>query len=330
MQQGLASPSAFAIRKLQRNPDGTMSVVYIDASTGQPVQNLSGYQIADLNNESSLQDLGIDPVKEPAGEETKSEKIINYARDGGENQGAAPTGNSVGRTESNNFGYMDKPAGMGLALNMFGGGLGKLVDKGINLNNAVAMEEGRKVAGIGSDSPFGFFKDVMMGTKDGRLGDAKIGDNQYSVGLEAQDRFGRTTLTPEEARERSLITGQGVSAATKEETKSSIEDFRSEFKTGRNNTIAGAVAGTVSDVVSGFSNFMSDIFGGQKESEPWSGRDYYPDAPSGSGGSSSPTRNQTTLSDVIGYDKDSKSTTSETPTKETPSRNHENTTKDYQ
>lgn len=342
MQQGLAAPTAFAIRKLQRNPDGTVSVVYIDASTGQPVQNLSGYQIADLNNEASLEDLGIDPVSEQNKEETEAEKVINHSRDGGENQGATHEAyNGVGRTESNNFGYFDKPTGTGLALGMLGGTFGTIVDKGINLNNAIAMEDARKVAGISNDSPFGFIKDAMMGTKDGRVGDVKIGDQQYSVGLEAQDKFGRTTLTPEEARERALITGQTPTAASKADVKSSIESFRATNKTGRNNTIAGALAGGVSDMVSGFNNFFSDIFGGGEKD--WKGDSYYPDAPSGrNSGGGKPQTTKTTLSDFIGYTPDSDSggggkdpkssnaQSNQDKSKETPTRNHENTQKDYQ
>lgn len=285
----------FAIRKLQRTPEGNMKVIFIDPSTGEIVSNLNGYQIIDGENQTSLEDLGLDPnkTKDPDKDlETTSdvvkETIANHEgtkdNGGGSDREDPSSARSTNRDESNNYGYIDKPTGFGLAAGLFGMP-GQLVDKGINFNNAIATNEAREAMGLASNGLFGFAKDTMMGSKGGYVADVNIGKNQYAVGLEALDPNGRTTLTPNEARNRGLVTGQPLTQASKSQVKDSVKSFKDEYKTSPGNTIAGGLAGNISDLVSGVGNFFSDLLGGvtnafnPNDTPQAQGLSDFPDAP---------------------------------------------------
>lgn len=300
----------FAIRRLVRNPDGTMSVVYIDPKTGQQVSNLAGYQIVEPDNAASLSDLGLDPNKQkteaaPTAPSTADKVKEAVAEPRGESQfqnNAQP----MERLANDNYGYFNKPTGFGLAAGALGGMFGTMVDKGINLNNAVAIDEARKSMGLESKGLGGLAKDTLFGSKDGRVADVNIGPHQFSVGFEALDKYGRTSMTPEEARRRSAALDQPIVEATKDQVRADVKAFKEDYKTSKGNTVAGALAGGISDLVAGVGDFFNGLFDGGTKSAPkdtysdW-GLSDFPEAPnSPSGNSGSKETNQTTYGEFIG------------------------------
>src|SRR5688572_10686799 len=132
----------YARRKIVRGPDGTPQVILVDQS-GQTISDPSGYNIIDSSNyldPSSLATtvLGTSNPK-PSSEESISgstaKKIIRDTSRG-EKESTGLGSGSYGRDQSNNFGYVNKPAGMGLVGMVPGpiGLAGKAVNVGINAN----------------------------------------------------------------------------------------------------------------------------------------------------------------------------------------------------
>lgn len=75
-----------AIRKLKRLPNGQMTVVYVDASTGLEVMNLDGYTFGNMDGGTSLpgSDSTEQPTEKP--EETPKEEPERGEREGGGNR----------------------------------------------------------------------------------------------------------------------------------------------------------------------------------------------------------------------------------------------------
>lgn len=292
----------FAIRTLERRPDGTMGVVYKDASTGRVITNLSGYQVIDpSNSEQSLEDLGLDLNEDDnKNTETTADQVKDTVERYDGNKGgqrAENGGSGYSRNQGNNFGYVDKPAGLGLVSQLAPGAFGTmlgLVDKGINVNNTMAVNAARESMGVPGLGLGGAVKGALTGPKNGYVGDVRIGDNQYSVGFEAQDKFGRTSMTPDEARTRGLLAGD-ISLATKDQVKDDVKSFKETYGTTKGNTIAGALAGNISEMVGNVKGFFSNLFGDDQVSNEMAGA--FPSAPSGSTAKTT----KGTFSDVIGY-----------------------------
>jgi len=195
---------------------------YIDASTNTPIDNPSGYEVMEWPKEipfpsdQEIQTNGIVPYLEDMARE--SSKDYDYKA----NEKMAP------RDAANDYGYRNKsflmeassmlPGAPGLAM--------KAMNVLQNIDNKVAINTARNMLGM-EDGPK--MSNVLKDTK-GTIGAAKIGNEDYSIGFEALDNKGRTTLTPEEARRRGMMT-DGITELSKDENKAAVKDFKADKKT---------------------------------------------------------------------------------------------------
>jgi Peptidase M15 len=194
---------------------------YIDATTNTPIDNPSGYEVMEWPKEipfpsnEQIQTTGIVPYLEDIARE--SSRDYDYKA----NEKMAP------RDASNNYGYQNKsflmeasqmlPGAPGMAM--------KAINVLQNIDNKAAINSARNMLGL-EDSPR--MSNVLKDTK-GSIANAKIGNEEYSIGFEALDNKGRTTLTPEEARRRGMMT-DGVTELSKAENKVALKDFKTDKK----------------------------------------------------------------------------------------------------
>lgn len=268
----------YAIRKLVRQADGTMRVVYIDAMTGQQLSSLEGYEVTTAGNTSSL-NLGTSatgPSNNTKGEETTAEKIKRGVKDTSSDEGPVQVGSGgsssglLDRSPGNNYGYIDAPNWLGLASFLPGiaGTAASAAKYGIRANDTAATGEARGTLGLDGNSGMDWLTG-MIGTGDPqKVADVSIGDNKYSVGLEALNKQGMTTLTPMEARNRSLITGQPLAELTKPQAQQFYQDFEAENpsqKTGLLSGVGNAVSGLlggIGSVATGIGKGVTSLFDG--------------------------------------------------------------------
>ena len=273
-----------ARKQLVRNADGTVTLRYVDNDTGLQLQSLDGYNLVEANNYMSLDDLNLNPLSEEkeqtVANEVKKPPIPDNQRVGGDSDSASqPMGNAGGFAgPTNNFGYMNKPGWAGLAGAIPGpiGFMGKAANVAINASNTSAMNKARDLMGLPKQSFAESFKSTIK-DQHGQIGDVKLetpqGVAQYPVGFEAQDKFGRTNMTPQEAALRGRANQSPLSLATRTDVKSAVEDFKKENPEERQ--------GLFSQFTSAASNFIDNLFGRDDTS-----RSGYGD--SGSGGFSLP------------------------------------------
>lgn len=221
-----------AIKELVNDPDtGALRVELRDAQTGAKLElaEAVSYNIAALNSFGGLVPVneGITPSEEnsPVYAPIRSvdiprKPILDDIREPSRaDVGVASKANSP-RQASDNFGYIDKPGIMGAA-NMLPGALGmasRVANGIVNNNNAMAVSSARQSIGLNPLGTAQLAKQTLSDNR-GQVGDVAIGDNTYSVGLEASTPKGRTNLTPNEARNRALTSGLGIRDATPEESK---------------------------------------------------------------------------------------------------------------
>lgn len=285
----------YAIRKLKRGEDGTMSIIYVDASTGEQLQSTEGYIVysaaeaekAGLN----ISDAGTNTTTnatedDEEDKETSAERVIKSAsEDDGEIQTPARSSSSSGlldRSYTNNYGYINTPDWLGMAGFLpVVGGAAKAADRVAGANNTIATGNAREDMGLetGGLGAIGRAIGNVLGLRDeSMVANVKIGDNPYAVGLEATNALGQTTLTPQEAQARAAMAGVPL----EELSRSESNQFRQDFKdTGLGNT--GGLLGTLfSNVREAASNLFSP---GSNSGLPdgWTeyDSDSYPDAPGG-------------------------------------------------
>jgi len=264
-----------ARKQLVRNPDGSVTLRYVDNDTGQTLSSLQGYNLVEANNYLQLDDLGLDPIKDDPKEQTTAEKVVkpDNQRFGGDsdNSSAPSGGRSRNGGPTDNFGYINKPGFMGFAGAIPGpiGLAGKAVNLGINAMNTGAVNQARSMMGLPKQS---FMESVKSTVRDqhGQIGDVKIetpqGTAQYPVGFEALDKNGRTNMTPQEAALRARANETPISLASKNETKTAVKDFKQA-----NPEADKGLFSSFTDRVTGF---LDNLFG--RDSDYGSG---FPDAP---------------------------------------------------
>lgn len=240
-----------AIRELVNDPEtGALKVVLRDAQTGVQLElaEAASYNIAALNsmgglvpvNESIIPQNNSDNAQiyqsiNP--EQIPQKPILDDIRQGGNGGSFTGVDTSGPRTQSGNFGYINKPGILGLT-NLAPGPLGlasRLTSGIINNNNSLAVSKARQSIGL---DPLGAASIAKQTLKDnlGQVADVSINNETYSVGLEASTPKGRTNLTPNEARNRALTSGVSIKEATKEESKANIQ-----ANPVKNNSILGGV-----------------------------------------------------------------------------------------
>lgn len=254
------------VPRLTRDPATGRSITeYVDTVTGQVVPN-GHLQVTQPNGFMTPADLGIDPLKEPTAPQNTGQEIIEETkphseRDGG---GFAAQSRADPRTQANNFGYIDKPSWAGFASALPGplGLAGKVGNAAINASNMEAVSTAKQTMGVEDTSPMGKIKDTIRDNK-GFVGDYSINNQNYAVGLEAVDPTGRTTLTPDEARNRGLTLG-GIKATAADEAKAQRKQFAQDFPEAKPRGLLGNTMNSLKD-------FLGSIFD--------SDEDGYPDAP---------------------------------------------------
>lgn len=230
---------ATAIRRLVRADDGIIRVVYVDLGTFQPVTDLTGYTVLEPDN--AIEDVRPDEIPEGseavAGpdevppEVTTADELKEFIARGGQPTEAATGMTGLERDVTNNFGYFDKPTGLGLASALPGplGMVGKAVNAGINANNMTASEKARGYLGLDPSSTFGKVKGVLSDNQGVVSKKANIGGYDYGITFGGVNPNGTTSLTPDEARTRSLT----MDAPVKEgEASERGQSYRTPSQTG--------------------------------------------------------------------------------------------------
>ena len=209
--------AGIAIRRLMRGEDGGIRVALIDLNTLQEVTDPTDYTVLEPDN-GKIEDIpyaqqpkSAQTVAEPGEvpvEATTIKEAQEYASGGKLDSGDAATGmRGMERDATNNFGYMSKPKGLGLASMLPGpaGMVGKAVNAGINANNMTASEKARGYLGLSPSSTFGKVKGVLSDNQGVVSKSANIGGYDYGISFGGISKDGKhTTLTPDEARTRSL------------------------------------------------------------------------------------------------------------------------------
>lgn len=204
-----------AIRRMMRDENGDIHETFIDLTTLKEIENPADYMI--LPNENGVvEEIPLNAIPKtakvvataaqvPPDAKTVKEVLGGGALDASE----APQGmTGAKRDMTNNFGYRDKPRGMGLAGALPGplGMAGKAVNAAWNVNNMTAADKARATLGLPERSTFGKVKGVVKDVGRTVADDVNIGGNTYDVGFGGVSRDGKhTTLTPQEARQRSLV-----------------------------------------------------------------------------------------------------------------------------
>jgi len=268
------------------NPQ-TGQLEMIDPTSGQAIPN---YNIVPSWQQVKLEDYGLglgqtppdSPITpdtpEQAVSEQREQQGFTRNLEGGD-RGNTPTGN-YHRDPSNNFGYFDKPAGMGFASNLPGalGIAGKGINAVVNANNVGAINAARGMMGIDGLTT----RDVLSGIakdKQGFVANVDITNqagktNPYSVSLEAMTPSGKTALTPDEARKRSAANPANIALSAKqdESKKGIFSGIKSMAK-----NIFDSMFGDDEDT----KQVESKAFGTMTVAAPKSGGvyDVFPDAP---------------------------------------------------
>ncbi len=215
-----------------RLPDGSLGQVNFDTATGQQVNQTApanpGSRVQTNDSfTSDLNELGLAPT-ETAGAKppkpTTAQTIVQQPREeierfnGGNRASEAGHGNSdqaglanFGRTASNNYGYINRPGAMGFAGMLPGplGTAGTVVNAAIGASNTAATNIARESIGL---EKVGLGRAIgnMIKDQKGQVADINVGSRNYSVGLEALDSVGRTTLTPDEANRRAVSNATNI------------------------------------------------------------------------------------------------------------------------
>lgn len=244
----------FAVPLLVRGPDGLNRTIYVDPATGNEVDP-KDRQVNDQFSQS-LDAIGLKPTKEEtpkakaaaAGEE---EKVRKYEIDDQRNNQNATFGKNDGTSDSmnDNYGYMDKPGWMGLTSFAPGplGMMGKAANMAINASNTAATNKARQAIGLEKKSVVGgAFRD-----KKGYIGDITYDATDGKQGVTSPVSFeasvdGRTALTANEARMRSML--NGAKEATSEEKKQNEAAFKKENPRSLIDRVFGSVKDGVSDL----------------------------------------------------------------------------------
>jgi len=259
----------YAIRKVIIGPNGQPMTVIVDARTGQQLSSMNGFTLMENNyvNPNSLQTNPAEQPKETTAQDTIQQGIKPPEQQKFPTRGEQPTGiingDNFPRSETNNYGYIDKP-GIVRAASFAPGALGlagKAINLGINTNNAVATNAARDAMDVPQNTGFGFAKDVVKDNK-GQVGSYNINNRTYAVGTEAISPTGVTNLTPNEARVRGKTLPGGIVPATPEQIK-------------EQNTKAKATKrdGPIQAMLADAKSFFSSLFDNSND------KDHFPDAP---------------------------------------------------
>ena len=265
--------AAYAIRKLRRGADGTMQTVFIDASTGQIVQDLNGYTIVDSGAQTTLENmgLGLGATNESENQETDTtaEEVAAYDKNGvtdsagvNSNKGVetsqgstqsketASKEASAGRTAENAFGYKDAPRGLGIAAAVAPGviGLGaKAAQVGFNANNVGATNAAREAWGMG---PTG----LMSQAKGLAFGNDEVG----GISLKDQDNVSFFSAMNNPNQDPNVASPSTATMSAYSQAQKSKEG---QGVLGRVGDAIGQTAGALGGFAKSATSFLDSLFG---------------------------------------------------------------------
>ena len=217
-----------ALPKMMRGEDGRQKTVFIDMDTGEqiPYENLEEYTVVtaggtdyyDPTPDGTDTDADENDQNPSGGKGLGSKKPSNRS-DGGQRERQEAAGYSYGSKGGKGTGggkYINKPGWMKFA-SLIPGPIGmaaKAANVAVNVNNTNEVNEARKSMGLEPLGVGGAVKGALI-DQHGQIARVDINGNQYSVGFEAEDKYGRPNLTPREAWARTA-TPTGVPHQMKE------------------------------------------------------------------------------------------------------------------
>ena len=225
----------YAKKKLVKNPDGTVRVVYTDVRTGRPVDP-KGYTVIESANSLETQPTeGLsqkDPKIKPPEQSQTNMALGLQNRGENPNIAAAQATGDKALTKTGQD-YISKPSWASF-LGFLPGPLGLAAtagNVGINANNVAAVNDQRAMLGFTPNSILKNTAGVMM-DNNGLVGQAAVTNGQGKtsvapVSFEAQDSVGRTAYTPNEARMREQVS-QNLTEANQAQTDAAIKTFKDE------------------------------------------------------------------------------------------------------
>lgn len=256
-----------ALQKLVRGLDGRQKLVYVDLVTGQevPYKNIADYEV--IGDSGKYYNPVAGDVNKPTEEEPEdTKKKSTPEKEGGTGREAKELGEKIGSkytsSSVNSHGFVEKPGFVKYASALPGtlGLAGKAVNVAWNAKNTEAVNQGRVEAGLDPLSS----KDTIKGVVRGQNGDiARVGINgqQYTVGYSPLDAQGRTTLTPGEARVRSLLTG-GMTELTEDQKAAKAA---ADTITGKAKNVVSSITGLEKGWAGkAMSDLVGNIFSGDK------------------------------------------------------------------
>lgn len=287
----------YAIPKLVKDPNGRPLLIYIDTVTGERLDSLEGYTL--IQNENSLESIRGQPTTpEPA--EVELTDLEAGEEDRGflnRSEGNYTPNQSLGtsnvqrrdgpdfsryteRTPQQNYGYIDRPNYLSLTNSIPGvlGTASKATDVAIQANNSLARNRARETLGQEKKNVIGQTFSSMLGIRDPSVvSRVAINSKPYAVGFEALDKKGNTTLTPQEARRRSLTLDSQLPVA--ELTNRQFTALAPQTQSKQNARDRGLIGNVVDGARRGVSNLVRGFVGGNNNPVPTGNTQQFPDAP---------------------------------------------------
>lgn len=219
-------------KQVIRGPDGSINVQYMDDDTGKQVL---GYLPEGYATDGSSSG-GYAPENYYGETASKKEPVVLEELPAGGGEMRIPQGGynnetfgePTDRSSANNYGYEPNSivgSVMGLAPGPIGL-TGRALKTVENINNAKAAQAAAKTIGVKDIVGPSTLGGAVRGVNKGHVADVTIDGKTYSVGLEATDAQGRTTLNPEEARMRGLLSKTGIKKATEEEVEAAKQEAK--------------------------------------------------------------------------------------------------------
>lgn len=240
----------FAIPKLGRDASGQVTTIFVDAVTGEPINDLKGYTVltqaeANVILPENLKSNLDTEIPEDVTTPTRTERAL--AKDTHTNS----MDNSRGKANQNineNFGFVNKPGLVGAGLSL-AGPFGKLANAGWNMKNATAVNTARTALGL--DNPTGKarlkadFKGAVQNNKGQVSNAAKIGPGTYHIGFNALSPDGKTNMTVNEAQNRARALDVSI-------TEDSAEKAAADKSAKKGTSVVGGAISKVTGIQPGF------------------------------------------------------------------------------
>lgn len=210
---------------------GNVSAYYVDPVTNEQIDDINNMDLSEIENLEIVDGYTGETKASVGGEEDgeyEEDKGFMIPEGNNNSQGTTPEQVSPS-TAANNYGYVDQPRAFDFvgALPGVNGLFGKAMEGVFSANNAIAKNKARESMALPTQSiAKQAMAEVGLKNSQGHIADVSVNNQDYSVGFEALDAAGRTTLTPNEARMRGLTSVFGMQELSKDVSKQNIKDFK--------------------------------------------------------------------------------------------------------